>query len=94
VVASASYAARAFGVHSAMPTAQALRLCPQAIVVSPHRKAYNEYSARMMSILSEYGPLVEPLSLEEAFLDLTGCEARWGWLYADSWGKRPDLRGF
>jgi len=78
VVASASYAARAFGVHSAMPTAQALRLCPQAIVVSPHRKAYMEYSARMMAILSEYSPLIEPLSLEEAFLDLTGCEARWG----------------
>ena len=78
VVASASYAARAFGVHSAMPTAQALRLCPQAIIVSPHRKAYMGYSARMMAILSEYSPLIEPLSLEEAFLDLTGCESLWG----------------
>jgi DNA polymerase-4 len=77
VVASASYAARAFGVHSAMPTAQALRLCPQAIIVSPHRQAYKEYSAQMMDIFSEYSPLVEPLSLEEAFLDVTGCEARW-----------------
>jgi len=78
VVASASYAARAFGVRSAMPTAQALRLCPQAIVVPPRHEVYGEYSARMMAILSEYSPLIEPLSLDEAFLDITGCEARWG----------------
>jgi DNA polymerase-4 len=78
VVASASYAARAFGVHSAMPTAQALRLCPQAIVIPPRHKVYGEYSARMMAILSEYSTLIEPLSLDEAFLDVTGCEARWG----------------
>jgi DNA polymerase-4 len=78
VVSSASYAARAFGIHSAMPTAQALRLCPQLVIIAPHRRAYSEYSARMMAILSEYSPLIEPLSLEEAFLDVAGCEARWG----------------
>ena len=78
VVASASYAARAFGVRSAMPTAQALRLCPQAIVIPSRHKVYGEYSARMMAILGEYSPLIEPLSLDEAFLDITGCEARWG----------------
>jgi DNA polymerase-4 len=78
VVASASYAARAFGVRSAMPTAQALRLCPQAIVLPPRHKVYREYSAQMMAILSEYSPLIEPLSMDEAFLDVTGCQARWG----------------
>jgi hypothetical protein len=82
----------AFGVRSAMPTTQALRLCPQAIVLSPHHEVYRGYSARMMAILSEYSSLIEPLSLDEAFpstalrrssgqgsghrLDATGCQAR------------------
>ncbi len=78
VVASASYSARAFGVRSAMPTAQALRLCPQAIVLPSRHKTYGEYSKRMMAILHEYSPLVEPLSMDEAFIDVSGCEARWG----------------
>jgi DNA polymerase-4 len=78
VVASASYAARAFGVRSAMPTAQALRLCSQAVIVPPRHQVYREYSARMMAILSEYSPLIEPLSLDEAFLDVTRCQARCG----------------
>jgi DNA polymerase-4 len=67
VVASASYADRAFGVRSAMPTAQVLRLCPQDMVLPSRHKVYRQHSARMMVILSEYSPLIEPLSLDEAF---------------------------
>jgi DNA polymerase-4 len=78
VVSSASYAARAYGVHSAMPMAQALRLCPQAIVRSGHRREYSSYSRRVMAILDEYTPLLEPISIDEAFLDVTGSEALFG----------------
>ncbi|MBC7260640.1 MAG: DNA polymerase IV, partial [Chloroflexi bacterium] len=78
VVASASYAARAYGVRSAMPMAQALRLCPQAIVRHGHREAYASYSRRVMAILAEYTPLLEQVSIDEAFLDVTGCEQLFG----------------
>ena len=78
VVASASYEARKFGVHSAMPTAAALRLCPQAILVSGHRGRYSEMSDKVMAILGQYTPLLEPLSIDEAFLDVTGTEAHYG----------------
>jgi len=74
VVSSASYAARAYGVRSAMPVARALRLCPQAIVVPPRHGVYAEHSRRVMTILGEYTPLLEQLSVDEAFLDVTGCE--------------------
>ena len=71
VVAAASYEARKFGVHSAMPMSIALRKCPQLIVV-PHRfDVYKEVSDRIRSIFHEYTDLVEPLSLDEAFLDVT-----------------------
>lgn len=78
VVASASYAARAHGVRSAMPVAQALRLCPEAIVVSSHKQEYAERSRAVMNILNEITPIVEQLSIDEAFLDVTGCEQLWG----------------
>jgi DNA polymerase-4 len=78
VVSSASYAARAFGVHSAMPMAQALRLCPQAVVRGGHHKLYARYSKQVMAILDEYTPSLEPISIDEAFLDVTGCEALYG----------------
>ncbi len=78
VVASASYEARRFGVHSAMPTARALRLCSDAVVVSGHRGRYSEMSNRVMALLGEYTPLIEPISIDEAFLDVTGTEAHYG----------------
>jgi DNA polymerase IV len=78
VVASASYEVRAFGVHSAMPTAQALRLCPQAILISGHRERYVEMSRLVMAILADYTALLEPISIDEAFLDVTGTEDHYG----------------
>ncbi|MHC4991186.1 MAG: DNA polymerase IV, partial [Planctomycetota bacterium] len=73
VVAAASYEARAFGCHSAQPMAVAKRSCPQAVVVSPHGRRYREASQRVFQILESFTPLVEPLSIDEAFLDVTGC---------------------
>ena len=78
VVSSASYEARAFGVRSAMPTAQALRLCPQAILVPPRHGVYSQYSRGVMDLLRGYTPVLEQLSIDEAFLDVTGCERLWG----------------
>ena len=72
VVSTASYEARAFGVHSAMPLRIALRKCPQGVFLPVDMRAYAASSRRIMAILREYTPLVEPMSLDEAFLDLTG----------------------
>lgn len=71
VVSSCSYAARQFGIHSAMPMAQALRLCPEMLVISPNFPAYRELSEQVMDILHQHTALVEQLSIDEAFLDLT-----------------------
>jgi DNA polymerase-4 len=71
VVAASSYEARAFGVRSAMPMARALRLCPDLMVVRPDFPRYREASQRVMAILRSATPLVEPLSLDEAYLDVT-----------------------
>lgn len=71
VISSASYAARAWGVRSAMPTARALRLCPQLVLVSPRHGVYGEYSERVMSLLRQAAPVVEQLSIDEAFLDVS-----------------------
>ena len=75
VVATASYEARPFGVHSAMPTAQARRLCPNAAYLTPRFGLYRQVSDVVMGLLRELSPLVEPLSLDEAFVDLQAGDA-------------------
>lgn len=74
VISAASYEAREFGVHSAMPTAQARRLCPDMVLLPPDFDRYTEASRAIMGVFQRYTPLVEPLSLDEAFLDVAGCE--------------------
>ena len=72
VVATASYEARKFGVHSAMPISRAKKLCPQGIFVYPNMARYKEISHVIHKVMEEFTPLIEPLSLDEAFLDVTG----------------------
>ena len=78
VVASASYEARAFGVRSAMPLAKALVLCPDAVVLAGRFGRYREVAERLRTIWSDFSPVVEPASLDEAYLDMTGCELTGG----------------
>ncbi|MDA8234494.1 MAG: DNA polymerase IV [Clostridia bacterium] len=78
VVSTASYEARRYGVRSAMPMAQAYRLCPQGIYLPGDHRKYRAVSGQIGAIYREYTPLVEPLALDEAFLDVTGCEKLFG----------------
>jgi DNA polymerase IV len=78
VVLAATYEARAFGVHSAMPMGRARRLCSSLIVIEPHRSRYEEASRGVMEVLRSITPLVEPLSVDEAFLDVAGAGRRLG----------------
>lgn len=85
VVATASYAARAHGVRSAMPMSRALKLCPNAVVLPPRISDYRVYSRRVMAVLREFTLQVEQVSIDEAYLDLTGV--------IDDWNKAVELAG-
>ncbi len=78
VVAAASYEARRYGIRSAMPAAEARRRCPHCVFVTPRGKRYGEVSRQVMALLESYSPLVEPVSVDEAFVDVTGCERLFG----------------
>ena len=73
VVTSATYEARALGVRAGMPTARARALCPTAVFVPGHFELYREYSKRVMSVIARFSPLVEQVSVDEAFVDVRGC---------------------
>ena len=78
VVSAASYAARKFGVHSAMPLRTAYKMCPQAIFVDGHPERYREYSQKVHDVLTNFSPLVEMASVDEAYLDITGTARLYG----------------
>lgn len=78
VVSSASYEARRYGVRAAMPVAQAMRLCPTAKIVTPHFDRYQAVSKQVMAVFESITPMVEPLSVDEAFLDVHGVRRLWG----------------
>jgi DNA polymerase-4 len=75
VVTAANYPARKYGVRSAMPLGQAMRLCPKAVVLQPHFDKYRHYSTKVMAIFDEMTPLVERLGIDEAFLDVSGARS-------------------
>ena len=78
VVAAASYEARRFGIHSAMPMFMAKQRCPRLLIVPPRKGRYSEVSRSVMAILNQYSPVVEPVSIDEAYLDAGGCERLFG----------------
>ena len=90
VVAAASYEARAYGVRSALPMSRAVRLCPDLVIVRPDFAKYGEASRQVFAIFREVTPLVEPLSLDEAYLDVT--ENAWGEPYAVDVARRIKAR--
>jgi DNA polymerase-4 len=92
VVASASYEARRYGVRSAMPVAQARRLCPQGLFVTGHFDAYGEFSERIGNILRRFAPVVQAVSLDDFYLDLTGCRRLHGPLLPAAERMKFDVR--
>jgi DNA polymerase-4 len=93
VVAAASYESRTFGCHSAQPMAIAKRRCPQAIVVPVRFARYREISNRVFAIFDDFSPLVEPLSVDEAFLDLTGSDRLLGDGFAVAGRLKSRIKG-
>ena len=75
VVAAASYEARKFGIRSGMPLKTAVRLCPKAIFISGSHQKYREVSRQFFALLGNYSPFIEPVSIDEAYLDVTGFES-------------------
>src|SRR5262245_37241757 len=87
VIAAANYPARKFGLHAGMPTGEALRLCPELTIVEGNPQKYVHTSLQILEILKDYTPIVEPFSIDEAFLDLTGSPR----LAASKWdGFKPE----
>ena len=78
VVSTCSYEARAFGIHSAMPISEAYRRCPNGVYLSPRINRYSEMSAEVMEVFRSFTPEVLRVSIDEAFLDMTGTEKLWG----------------
>src|SRR5207247_625640 len=88
VVAAASYEARRFGVHSAQPIQQAKRLCPHAVFLRGSHDKYRSYSQKIYGIFKEFTPIVEMMSIDEAYLNLTGCDRLHGsHVIADAYGS-------
>jgi nucleotidyltransferase/DNA polymerase involved in DNA repair len=92
VVAAASYEARKFGVHSAMPSRTAYKLCPQGIFVPPDMKKYGQVSKQIMTILGTFTPFVQPVSVDEAFLDVTGSTQKFGDAQTIARGIKTEIR--
>jgi DNA polymerase-4 len=93
VVSAASYEARQYGVHSAMPIFQAREKCPGGVYIPPRMARYRQISEKVMAILQTFSPLVEPVSIDEAFMDITGCERLQGSPEEIARAIKADIRG-
>lgn len=91
VVAAASYEARQFGVHSAMASSRARSLCPHAVFLPPDHEHYSAVGQQVVDLLTTYTPLVEQLSIDESFLDVTGSQTLWGSAVDIAWKIRRDV---